>query len=48
MGQKCVNNVLGHANYPPPTTQTCALCYLFCVLLFVSMFSMCRLYCNRW
>ena len=24
--------VLGHANYPPLTTQTCALCRLFCVL----------------
>ena len=23
---------LGHANYPPHTTQTCALCRLFCVL----------------
>ena len=23
---------LGHANYPPLTTQTCALCRLFCVL----------------
>ena len=23
---------LGHANYPPLTTQTCALCCLFCVL----------------
>ena len=31
-------NVLGHANYPPLTTQTCALCRLFCVLFCAYVF----------
>ena len=30
--------LLGHANYPPHTTQTCALCRLFCVLFLCPCF----------
>ena len=30
--------VPGHANYPPLTTQTCALCRLFCVLFLCPCF----------